>query len=161
MNTSTLYPSASRFTDICFLGILYVLETRDLTNSNSCFRHLSPARIAIFRILSIILEHIPGLSFGASCIFVLLHPFLEFFIVRQFVLLEGRERFRHLVAQGHSVFLPLAIVPQPQFPATFLLPVCLDLLLASWVYREGVLLGVGKVLDLLDFLGSAAGGGPR
>lgn len=77
------------------------------------------------------------------------------------MLLERRERLRNLVSQGHAVFLPLAIVSQPQFPATFLLPVCLDLLLASWVYREGVLLGVGKVLDLLDFLGSAASRRPR
>ena len=76
------------------------------------------------------------------------------------MLLEGRERFRHLVAQGHSVFLPLPIVSQPQFPATLFLPVRLYLLLASRVYREGVFLGVGKVLDLLDFLWRPANRSP-
>ena len=83
---------------------------------------------------------------------VLLHPCLILLIVRLLVLGKRLERLGHLVPQGHSVPLPLAVAGKPAPTRRLFLPVRLYLLFIPRVVRQRVLARVGKVPDFTDFL---------
>lgn len=87
-------------------------------------------------------------------------PVLVLLVPCYLVLLEGLEGLGNLVPQGHAVALPLTVIRQPLGPARLLFPVGLNLLFVSGVLGEGILLGIGKILDLLDLLLAAPGGCP-
>ena len=77
------------------------------------------------------------------------------------MLQERIKRFRCIVRDGHPASLKLPIIVQPLGPSLFLVPVCLDPLLAPGVHRKRVLPGIGKVLDLMNFFRCTAGSRPR
>lgn len=90
------------------------------------------------------------------CLPVQLFPIFELLIVRRLVLLPGGEGLGHRVSHSHAVGFPGAVFPKPFGTGGLFGPVCLNLLLRPWVSGEGVLLGVGEVLDFLYlFLTSA------